>query len=175
MGTHSYIIMRVKQEDGSFKTWYQLFVHWDGYPEGVGAKLCGWLQGITLVNGIPMVLGPNTVRYANGAPCLFAQVVKFFKTPEPSRIPQGLLPPGLAIPGMSGEAGNCYLYPADSGFEEWNYYVDVDEVAKEIGVQVFQDPEKILFSGSPKEGLTWCKNHRLGEEEEEEEEEDEIK
>jgi len=40
-------------------------------------------------------------------------------------------------------------------FEEWNYYVDVDKGAKTIVLQVFQEEDNILFSGSAAEMETW--------------------
>jgi hypothetical protein len=81
MGTHSYIIMRVKQPNGSFKVWFRLYQQFDGYPKGVGFDLCSWLSGIKLVNGIPVKDG-DTTRYANGPSCLSAQLVEHFKKPK---------------------------------------------------------------------------------------------
>lgn len=151
MGTHSFIIMRVKQVDGSYKEWFRLYQQYDGYPDYVGARLCEWLKNVTMVSGIPMS-GDGQKHYANGPACLFAQLVVLFKETLPAQRDQG------GTQSMLGRPGGAYLYPPSEAYdEEWNYYVDVDSESKNITFQAFQRSEKILFCGTPAEGEHWCR------------------
>ena len=92
---------------------YQQF---DGYPAGVGKDLAEFISKIKLVNGIP--LPRNEVKLgemANGAGCLFAQIVQHFKT----------------------EIGGVYIEPPTEEYLRvadrlYDYYVDVDEEHKSI-------------------------------------------
>lgn len=117
MGTHSLIIMRVKKGD-TFVTYCKLYQQFDGYPSGVGMQLLDFLNKITLVNGF---VGRNT-NSANGASCLFAQIVAKFKS----------------------DIGGAYIEdPNSTDLEEYNYYVDVDDSINEI---VFRIND--VFSGT---------------------------
>lgn len=50
----------------------------DGYPSGHGAELKEFLKGMRIVNGINSSL--RGTKFANGMPCLAAQMVAHFKT-----------------------------------------------------------------------------------------------
>lgn len=154
MGTHSFIVMRVKQQDGSYQEWFRLYQQYDGYPGCVGARLCEWLKNITMVSGIPIRDGRK--HYANGPACLFAQLVVLFKGTLPAQRDQE----GLGgTQSLMGRPGGAYLYPPSEAYdEEWNYYVDVDPESNNITFQAFQSSDKILFCGTPAEGEHWCHN-----------------
>lgn len=116
MGTHSYIIMRVKRGE-NFVTYCNLYQQYDGYPTGVGLDLLNFLIKKVMVNGFGG--DPNQ---ANGASCLFAQIVAKFK---------------LGV-------GGAYLEdPNSTDLEYFNYYVDVDDEKKEINFKIND-----VFSGT---------------------------
>jgi hypothetical protein len=93
--------MRVKNGD-VYRVWCVLYQQYDGYLSVVGKKLIEFLSSVVLVNGIPL---GDTRKFANGAGCLFVQIITLFKD----------------------KVGGAYLInPNDICDEEWNYYVDVD-------------------------------------------------
>jgi hypothetical protein len=53
-----------------------LYSQYDGYPEGLGRTLAGFLEPLKVVNG----LGRDTSGVANGMGCLAAQLVALLKT-----------------------------------------------------------------------------------------------
>jgi len=71
MGTRSLTVM--KQADTEYCVLYRQM---DGYPEGHGADLANFLGEFTVVNGINMT---EVRKIANGAECLFAQLIAHFK------------------------------------------------------------------------------------------------
>ena len=129
MGTHSLIIMREKKSD-AFNVYAVLYQQYDGDPNGVGAQLCRLLTELKISNGIPF--GEKNAGIANGAGCLFAQIISYFKI----------------------EAGGAYLEsPNNISHEEWNYYVDVSEL--DVTVTISNgNTHTHLFSGTPKECQT---------------------
>jgi len=127
MGTHSLIIMRVKQHDGSYSVWAILYQQFDGDLNGVGAQLCKFLLPIKLVNGFDPT---NKTNVANGASCLFAQLISYFKV----------------------DVGGAYLSdPTDESLEGYNYYVDVDETMGNIELALVDYKKEELFRGSVQE------------------------
>lgn len=54
-----------------------IYVHHDGYPEGLGRQLVDWCATKKIVNGISLDHRLNEI--ANGASCLAAQLVQRFK------------------------------------------------------------------------------------------------
>lgn len=133
MGTHSLIIMRVKNQTTKvFDIHCILYQQFDGNPEVVGAQLCRLLSELKMINGIP--LGEKG-SFANGAGCLFAQIVSYFKL----------------------EAGGAYLEnPFDYQLQEWNYYVDVDQSnGSQSNVTItVENQDTMLFCGSVKDCQT---------------------
>ena len=89
MGTSAYIVMRVKQSDGSYKTWFMLYLHSDGGQKGY--DLCKMLARKKLAGCVPM--GCNSLdekerkearrRWTRDASCLFAQIISLFKGTDP--------------------------------------------------------------------------------------------
>ena len=75
----------------------------DGYPDGHGIDLAEFLKQFKVVNGIPV---GETAKIANGANCLAALTISYFKEDTP---------------------GNIYLHAAGSRDlgEEYIYYVKV--------------------------------------------------
>lgn len=143
MGTHSLIFMRVRNaRQNKFVTWCVLYQQFDGYPEGVGRALCLFLANTRLVNGIPVPIPADSPRLANGAGCLFAQLIRHFKKTQ-------------QFPGQpESEAGGAYLHdPTTEDLEEWNYNVDVDPEHLSVRVAVFREKDKYLFEGTPAEVL----------------------
>lgn len=98
MGTRS--LTRVKDENG--QTILTMYRQMDGYPEGHGAELVSFLEGMEITNGISLS-GNQPEKSANGIECLAAQLVAHFK---------------LGI-------GGFYLYPENAGDEEYNYVIEL--------------------------------------------------
>jgi hypothetical protein len=73
----------------------------DGYPEGHGAELVAFLEGMAVTDGIGVVNQPE--KSANGMECLAAQLVAHFK---------------LGV-------GGFYLYPENAADEEYNYVIEL--------------------------------------------------
>jgi hypothetical protein len=86
-----------------------IYSQYDGYPSGIGAMLGYILKKITIVNGIPMPRPDHIGDIANGAGCLYAQLVAIMK-----KIP-----------------GDIYIMAPDSVEEQYNYDINViDEKIK---------------------------------------------
>ncbi len=101
MGTRCLVRVFDGEDDKEIVTLYRQF---DGYPDGMGKDLIGFLRGLQVVNGIDM---RETRRIANGYGCLAAQLVTYLK--------------GTTV-------GNVYLYPPvvkDCG-EEYEYQIRGD-------------------------------------------------
>lgn len=144
MGTHCYVLLRVKEKDGTYSVWTKIYTQYDGYPEGVGKRLCIFLKDIQIVQGLPYPVPPGS-KMANGAGCLFAQIVLFMKSHRDNEFQNPLL---------SDVGGYVYLCnPMTTDLEEWNYTIDVDENAHSVHMQVFQDWDTILHSGTPSQVL----------------------
>jgi hypothetical protein len=97
-----------------------LYRHCDGYPSGHGAELKNFLTGFEITNGI----GERTKKTANGAGCLFAQMVAHFKT----------------------EVGQFYLYPPGTrdAWEDYTYYVTA-KPGEPIHLKV--EGDSVLYDG----------------------------
>lgn len=151
MGTHSLIIMRVKNAE-NFTPICALYQQFDGGLEYVGKILLEFLSKITITNGIRMtfverklVTPPNT---ANGSGCLFAQIVKLFKK----------------------DVGGAYLINpviAENDPEEYTYFIDVDEDLMSINVRILVHGD-ILYEGSPSNAFSECMKKIEGEEKQDE-------
>ena len=144
MGTRSTItfIERTKAGDSIVAQVYQQY---DGYLEGVGKSLCGWLMPKIMVNGIPDYMHD----YANGIGDLAAQFVHDFK--------EGI--------------GNLYLYSSDWDAKEWcdyNYKV-IQNISKNgytgnaddvLTIEASSWEEEPFFVGKPSELLEYIEKHR---------------
>ena len=102
-----------------------MYRQYDGYPGGHGRDLFNFINGMSVVNGIPG--GKSRKQMANGISCLAAQVVSHFKK----------------------EVGQFYLYTADTRDygEEFVYIIYAKN--NEIKVKV-EDAykKKVLFNGN---------------------------
>ena len=123
MGTRS--LTFVYDHDEAILNLYRQF---DGYPEGHGAELAEFLNGIDAVtNGIRL---GETRRTANGMGCLAAQLVAHFKN----------------------SVGGFYIYSvntADCG-QDYEYHVYEDRVV----VKTYNGKE--LFNGSWSDFHNFC-------------------
>ena len=110
----------------------------DGYPKGHGIDLLEFLQGMDVVNGLPV--GRSDASLANGMSCLAAQVISHFK--------QG--------------AGEFYLHTAntrDYG-EEYIYTIYVNKI-NELSVKVSDVYcERNIFDGNIKAMRKWLKQRK---------------
>jgi hypothetical protein len=128
MGTHSLIMMREKQQDNTYVVYAVLYQQFDGGPTVVGAQLCRLLSELKITNGLPV---GEKGGYANGAGCLFAQIISYFKI----------------------EAGGSYLInPNNVVPEEWNYCVDVNNMDVILSVT---EGTTMLYTGGVKD----CQTH----------------
>jgi len=112
-------IVRVYDEEN--RPLCAVYKHWDGYPEGLGEALREFLNGRTIVNGIP---GGITVRSVAEAPIantmagLAAQLMCFLKSESP--------------------VGDVYVYPPDYSDvgEEYVYHVRFAGLGKEAQLEI---------------------------------------
>jgi hypothetical protein len=80
-----------------------VYEQYDGYPDGVGLQLAGFLRSRRLCNGFPLQVPESpATHWANGVSCLAAQFIAEFKK----------------------EAGGLYLFHPDEAEEQWTYEVD---------------------------------------------------
>jgi hypothetical protein len=77
MGTRSLTVVVDKSWDKETELCV-MYRQMDGYPSGHGAELKDFLKGMRIVNGINSSL--RGTKFANGMPCLAAQMVAHFKT-----------------------------------------------------------------------------------------------
>ena len=100
MGTRCLTVMENNQGEEIVVMYRQM----DGYPDGHGAELEKFLDGMVITNGISSLKG----KTANGMDCLAAQIIAHFKV----------------------DVGNFYLYPAGTrGWgEEYIYHVRLNRV-----------------------------------------------
>ncbi len=75
MGTRSLTVVVDKSWDKT-KEICVMYRQFDGYPSGHGAELKEFLDGMVVINGIP---GDPPKKFANGIPCLAAQLIANFK------------------------------------------------------------------------------------------------
>lgn len=121
MGTRSLTLIH----DGTFaEPFVSMYRHMDGYPSGHGKELYEFLKPIRMVNGI----GATDSPIANGAGCLAAQIVAYFK----------------------GGAGGIYLVPPSSKdhWQEYEYHVHADDTGIRVVVFSTCGCKKCLFDGS---------------------------
>jgi hypothetical protein len=106
-----------------------MYRHCDGYPSGHGKELFELLNGMTITNGI------QPGKTANGAGCLAAQIVAYFKDGP----------------------GSIYLEPptAKDVGQDYEYTIAVDEETKAVTVTVESGKEK-LFTGTVAEFGAFC-------------------
>lgn len=98
MGTRATVRFFEGNQD---KPFCAVYVHCDGYPEGLGKQLKAFCEKIRLVNGIS-----DPANVANGMGCLAAQFVAAIK--------EG--------------AGHVYLREPDAPREEFDYHVRGDSL-----------------------------------------------
>ena len=116
-----------------------LYGQYDGYPSSHGLKLAQWLETTTVVNGLEI---PTPDNVANGAGCLAAQMVSYFK----------IRPGGFYI---EGTVKNWQI------FEHPNDYTYIVRVwASRIAVIVYHLGSRV-FSGDCQEFKSFCANHEL--------------
>ena len=126
MGTRSltYVYGDVAQENP--RPLINLYRQYDGYPEGHGSELSGFLNGYSIVNG----LGAETPqKVANGMGCLAAQLIAHFK---------------------SG-AGQFYIETPMVGidcWQEYEYHIYSDRV-------IVKNPDNNIFNGTWQEYHNW--------------------
>jgi hypothetical protein len=109
-----------------------LYRQMDGYPEGHGKELATFLKDFHIVNGMRL---DDTRKIANGAGCLFAQLVAHFKDGP----------------------GGFYLHPAGcrNCLEDYIYtiYANAEEPLRIEVVDTWK--RRQLFRGTPQEMLEW--------------------
>jgi len=145
MGTRS-ITTVIEKGNWEGKDWKQklitMYRQMDGYPEGMGSDLAEFLSSGEMVNGLS--LGRNNIVF-NGAGCLAAQLVAFFKEGP----------------------GSYYMVRAGSinHGENYRYEVIIDGLGPiimkciEVGYMNKQDKyvnrARTIFEGEPKDFEAW--------------------
>ena len=125
MGTRSLTVVVDKSWDKETELCV-MYRQMDGYPSGHGAELKDFLKGMRIVNGINSSL--RGTKFANGMPCLAAQMVAHFKTDR---------------------EGGFYLHPAGArGYgEEYLYVISGKFGDAEPHLEVFGSDEAPIYSG----------------------------
>ena len=122
MGTHALIILRTRNSNGEYTNYATIYVHWDGYPQGLGGDLYVILEDVIIVNGISADISK---KVANGSGCLFAQIIMKLKHQfgEKNQVLS-------TNKEYISYAGGIYLLPPNATQkEEWMYYITVDDDA----------------------------------------------
>jgi len=131
MSTHALIIISNYDADtlrlNPTCDYASLYVHFDGYPQGIGMELAEHFTGYRLTAGISGDAG----KTANGMECLAAQIVASLKN----------------------EVGNVYLTldhdTFDSSHVEYLYFLSPNEDGKNVDIRVEHRPMgDVLFDGS---------------------------
>lgn len=149
MGTRSTTRIRCKRDNQAPQTLLTFYRQMDGYPSGHGLALGEEIDSYVLVNGIGIGDGR---KLANGAGCLAAQVLGYFK---------------------DGCAGGIYCVP-DRGDEfDHDYHYDVTIHEKwgknglsnptyKISVEVWHygEADKPAFKGTLSRFIAWCKKDK---------------
>lgn len=121
MGTKSEIY--VQDDEGNI--YVIIYTQFDGYPEGVGAQLIDFLDGMHIVYGINF---NQPERKANGVGCLSSQLVKYLKD----------------------SVGGIYLRPFKKIKPEfeYTYILTVKDLGKEPFYLIVYDYEDKIFEGN---------------------------
>jgi len=133
MATRAHIRFAERKEGVSFNEHpenveFQIYHHYDGYPEYLGVKLAKFLEGYYITNGLG---GKSNGKIANGMGCLAAQLIADMKT-EPGNV-------YLSNPKWNDDA---------TGWEDWTYYIWTAE-EKLIWISIFDIDNKCVFVGKP--------------------------
>jgi hypothetical protein len=125
MGTRSLTVVVDKSWDRTEEICV-LYRQCDGYPTGHGQELKEFLAGMRIVNGINSTV--RGTKFANGVPCLAAQLVAHFKTDR---------------------EGGFYLHPAGTRGcgSEYLYVISGKFGDAEPHLEVFGRSETPLYSG----------------------------
>lgn len=139
MGTRS--LTRVIENS---KVYMVMYRQYDGFPNTHGKELSDFIGAKPIVNG----MSGGRKGLFNGASCLAASIVSFFKI----------------------EAGGFYLYPSDTTDAGQDYTYDIvvkePENFNERGVLTFKVESygKVLFEGGREEFAEFCGKEASGEE-----------
>jgi len=155
MGTRSLTKVITTWKDESGKTKKQpltcMYRQYDGYLDGHGLELAEWLDGFTIVNGIP---SDRSEPMFNGMDCLAAQMFVHFKS-------SGCKDDGTPT---SNTGGIYCMHPdAYDVFEEYVY--EIEEVDGKIFITAYQAPPTgydgliEVFKGTPNELLIKIKEN----------------
>jgi len=130
MGTRS--LTRVHNEMNEILV--NMYVQFDGYPDGHGTDLAEFMDGMVVVNGIGM---DDNRKIANGAGCFAAQMIANFKT----------------------DVGGTYLVPIGDT-DCWSEYIyDIYVKPNEpiiIKITCKHDGGYAIFHGSVEEMKAYC-------------------
>jgi hypothetical protein len=153
MGTRSltFVYEEAFNEGDQPEAIINLYRQYDGYPSGHGDELARFLAQFELVNGIP-VGEPTEKKYANGMPCLAAQLVAHFKD----------------------EAGGFYLYPvsAKECGQDYEYHIYKDKDGLRVAVTdrgcnmfglTMSDTNDVLFNGGLGDFMQFCTEKEFAE------------
>ena len=151
MGTRSLTKVITTWEDTDGKKQRQpvtcMYRQYDGYMDGHGKELAEWLDGFTIVNGIP---SDKSEPMFNGMDCLAAQMFVHFKS-------SGCKDDGTP----TSNAGGIYcMHPDTTGcFEEYLYEISQGDDCILITVYEthYESDTEEIFHGTPKELLTKIK------------------
>lgn len=106
-----------------------IYRHYDGYPQGHGFEIAEFMNSKTMVNGYN-----DAATQINGMHCLASQLIVLLK--------EGKI-----------EAGGIYIYQPDEDAccQDYEYHIWPDKV------QVKDIPNDVIFEGTWKEFLAFCK------------------
>jgi hypothetical protein len=129
MKTSSLIIMSTTENaHGRCPVYSVLYQKFNGSIDGVGKDLLLFLKDIVLIDGFTT---DKDAKLADGACCLFAQIIAHFKK----------------------DVGGAYLFPTSGyDFQEFNYYVHVNMITNEILFSI-RSKTALIFEGTVAEAL----------------------
>lgn len=137
MGTRSLIKFYEKYGNDEIEL-VTIYQQYDGYIDGVGHELAGWLKKRIILNGFSGQSDKD--GYCNGAGCLVAQFIRDFKS-------------GI---------GGFYIFPSNSEAQDYNYKVVIDNTKNgtideqvQITVTNWDWNDKPIFVGTPSELLAY--------------------
>ena len=110
-----------------------LYIHGDGYPEGIGVEIADICKGIKIVDGI----SPGKNDVANGMGCLAARIISILKLDDM----------GIVMPGR------VYLKNIEDDYDvTFKYEIVTQGIGKEVVIKIWScGLNRLIFQGTPEE------------------------
>ena len=120
MGTRCLTVM-IDDSGDEPKEMGVMYRQFDGYPDGHGIDLHNFLLGFKLYNGYPSNV---TGKAANGASCLWAQVISYFKETLAEDKHKGNIERITSMPIMNQDIGEYLEQVKKQNYTIGNFYLE---------------------------------------------------